>query len=148
MDDDSDWTPAIGWGIALRKAGLRAGIVFVVLTAGVYLLWPVIAAIMSLSALARGFGAFTGFWMLVLVILSLAGGMALANVIVRGLKADSALGGWGLLGPMLLIVTAAEVGACCLAAALRGVSAGMLLVPLCAMILWSWVTCVVKLLIV
>ena len=145
--DASDWTPARGWGIALRKAGKRAGIVFAGLTVGLYLFWPVIEAIMGLGSLGPGFGAFTGFWMLVLVILSSAGGVALGNVMVRGLKADSALGGWGLLGPMLLIVTAAEVGACYLAAALRGVSAGMLLVPLCAMILWSWVTCVVKLLI-
>lgn len=141
MDDDNDWTPAIGWGIALRKAGTRAGIVLVGLTAGLYLFWPVIEAIM-------GLGLLSGFWIILLVLFSSAVGATLAHVIVRGLKADSALEGWRLLVPMLLIVTATQAGACYLAAALREMPAAMLIVPLCAMFLWSWVGCVVKLLIV
>ena len=146
MDDDSDWTPWRGWGIALRKAGKRAGIVFAGLTVGLYLFWPVIEAIYQLSAL--GLGAVSGFWMIVVVFVSSAVGATLAHVIVRGLKDDSALEGWRLLVPMLLIVTATHVGAFRLAAFLRGVSPAMLIVPLCAMFLWSWVSCVVKLLIV
>lgn len=140
MDDDSDWTLWRGWAIALRKAGTRAGIVFAGLTAGLYLFWPVVDAIM-------GLGKLSGFWMLLLVLFSSAIGATLANVIVRGLKADSALEGWRLLVPMLLIVTATQVGAFRLAAFLRGVSSAMLIVPLCAMFLWSWASCVVKLLI-
>ena len=140
MDDDSDWTPAIGWGIALRKAGTRAGIVFVGLTVGLYLFWPVVDAIM-------GLGLLSGLWMLLLVLFSSAVGATLAHVIVRGLKADSALEGWRLLVPMLLIVTATHVGAFRLAAFLRGIPSAMLIVPLCAMFLWSWASCVVKLLI-
>jgi len=145
MYDEDDWTPAIGWGIALRKAGMRAGIVFAGLTVGLYLFWPVVEAILEISAL--GLGAVSGFWMILLVLFSSAVGATLAHVIVRGLKADSALEGWRLLLPMLLIVTATQAGAFRLVAFLRGVSSAMLIVPLCAMFLWSWVGCVVKLLI-
>lgn len=140
MDAD-DWTPARGWGIALRKAGLRAGIVFVGLTIGLYFFWPVTSAIM-------GLGLLSGLWIILFVLFSSAMGAALAHAIVRGLKADSALEGWRLLVPMLLIVTAAEAGACYMAASfLRGVSPAMLIGTFCAMFLWSWVSCVVKLLI-
>ena len=145
MYDEDDWTPSIGWGIALRKASKRAGIVLVGLTVGLYLFWPVMAAIIQLKSL--GLGAVAGFWMMVLVLVSSAVGVALASVIVRGLKADSALEGWRLLVPMLLIVTVTLVGACYLATALREMPGEMLIVPLCAMFLWSWVGCVVKLLI-
>ena len=140
MYDEDDWTPAIGWGIALRKAGKRAGIVFAGLTVGLYLFWPVIDAIMEL-------GLILGLFLIMLVLFSSAVGATLAHVIVRGLKADSALDGWRLVVPMLLIVTATEAGACYLAAFLRGVSPAMFIVPLCTMFLWSWASCVVKLLI-
>ena len=114
---------------------------FVGLTAGLYLFWPVIASIM-------GMGLRLGLFLILLVLFASAVGATLAHLIVRGLKDDSALEGWRLLVPMLLIVTVAEAAACHLAAFLLRVSPAMLIVPLCAMFLWSWVSCVVKLLIV
>ena len=39
--DPNNWTPVRGWTIALGKAGLRAVIVFAVVSAGLYAAWPI-----------------------------------------------------------------------------------------------------------
>ena len=132
--DPNEWTPARGWMIILGKVGKRAGILLAGLTALLYLAWPVIYGIMSVKAVLL-------FWAIPLVIVLSVAGFVLGWAIVRNLKEDSALGGWLLLLPMLVIVTAAEVGACYLVAALRSGSPAMLIIPLCAMIFWGWVAC-------
>ena len=144
MEQD-EWTPARGWMIVLGKAGMRAGILLVGLTAFLYLAMPVINAILSFSELPKPFGIFTGFWMIGVLILMSVAGFVLGYVVVRNIKEDSALGGWLLLLPMLVIITVAEVGACCLAAALRSGSPTMLIITVCTMFFWGWVACFVKL---
>ena len=137
MEQD-EWTPARGWMIVLGKAGMRAGILLVGLTGFLYIAWPVIFEIMN-SLL---------FWAIPLVIFESVVGFMLGHAVVRNLKEDSQFEGRLLLLPMLVMVTAAEVGACYLAAALRGISPAMLIVPLCVMILWGWVACFAKLILV
>lgn len=46
---------------------------------------------------------------------------------------------------MLVMVVATEVGACYLAAGLRGTSPAMMLAPFCGMVGWGLVTTFVKL---
>jgi len=143
--DPNDWTLARGWAIALRKAGMRGGIIFLAMTVGLWLLWPSLEALLGRSG---GFGGMNAtFGLMIVVIITSILGAYLGALVVRKVKEDSALMGWQLLLPMLAIVLLAEAGACCVAAALRGVSPAMLIIPLCCMILWGVVAAFAKLII-
>lgn len=135
--DPNDWTPARGWAIALRKAGIRAIVIFAILTGVLYLAWPVVYESMALGS----------FLLITLFVVGSIIGGVLAHIVVRKVKEDSALSGWRLLVPMLVMVAATEVGACYLAAGLRGTSPAMMLVPFCGMVGWGLVTTFVKLII-
>ena len=134
MDPDS-WTAARGWKIALAKAGNRAGIVFVVLTGVCWLAWEDIA-----------FMSWYGPMLALVFVAGVCVGWPVGFAVARKLVDDSGLEGRRLLLPVVGIVLAAELLACCLVSLLRGGSMLGLALPLLGLFLWSAVGCVLTLL--
>ena len=148
MDPDS-WTAARGWKIALAKAGKRAGIVSIVLTGVLYLAWGEIV-VTPASAPGIPLGTRTYEWFgpafALLLFVGAVVGWPVGFAVARKLVDDSGLEGRRLLLPVVGIVLAAELLACCLVSLLRGGSMLGLALPLLGLFLWSAVGCVLTLL--
>lgn len=107
--DPNDWTPRVGWRIALVKSALRSAVIFLIAGALLYVAWPAAAFIPAHWAILA-----------VVFLISAAVGYPMGIVLSRKLVEDSGLSGSSLLIPVLLILLAAHVGAFHTAAALRG----------------------------
>lgn len=143
MDADK-WTPARGWKVALGKAARRTGVVFVILTAVLYLAWSEIA-VMPASAPGLPLGSGTYEWFgpafAVLLFAGAVVGWPVGYAVARKLAEDSGLEARKLILPVVGLVLAGELLACWLASLLRGGALLGLIVPLLGLLLWSAVGC-------
>ena len=115
----------------MGKAATRAGVVFVVLTAALYLAWDDIALM-----------SWYGPMLALVFIAGVVVGWPVGHAVARKLTDDSGLTARKLILPVVGLVLVGELLACWLASLLRGGAMLGLVVPLLGLFLWSAVGCV------
>ncbi|MFW6133397.1 MAG: hypothetical protein ACOC8F_05825 [Planctomycetota bacterium] len=136
MIDPDEWTPALGWRIAMRRSVIRGAVGAGVAGLVVYGLYPVRAALGALLSMV-----------IVVVSSSAVVGVPVGLATCWRLGEKSGLAGRSLLLPVTAVVLAAELAAMLVALELRGgqMDLGMAAV-ISGVAAWTFGACLVTLL--
>ncbi len=129
--EDDDWTPARGWAIALRKASLRCLIAFVVQTAVLYFVWPM------LPNLPLAYYTATLSLMAIPLAVSGAVGLPTGYLVARKLSEDSGLAGLTIMLPVLAMLIAAAICSYLVASIFRDQGGALTYTLVAGFAIWS-----------